>query len=69
MQRELLSVAVAPSREDGFDLPSNWGSHLTDGFARLRPGQGPANSPLDCLLGRPFRIRPPNTQTHKKTNP
>ena len=31
-----------------------WGE---DGFARLRPGHGPANSPPDCLLGRPFRIR------------
>ena len=28
-----------------------------DGFARLRPGHGRANSPLDCLLGPAFRIR------------
>ena len=40
-----------------------------DGFAFLRKSHGRANSPPDCLLGPAFRIRPPNTQTHKKTNP
>ena len=35
-----------------------------DGFASLRRSHGPANSPPDCLLGRPFRIRP----QYKKSN-
>ena len=36
-----------------------------DGFAFLRKSHGPANSPPDCLLGRPFRILcppPPNNK-------
>ena len=42
---------------------------MEDGFAFLRKSHGRANSPPDCLLGPAFRIRPPNTQTQKKTNP
>ena len=40
-----------------------------DGFAFLRKSHGSADMPLACLLGRPFRIRPPSTHTTKNHYP
>ena len=34
-----------------------------------RKSHGPADMPLACLLGRPFRIRPPSTHTTKNHYP
>ena len=62
--RGVAAIKLAASNS-----PPGYAGLVQDGFAFLRKNHGRANSPPDCLLGPAFRIRPPNIQTQKKTNP